>query len=69
MKKNGHKKMHRLRAWRVDHGFSQQALAVRLGIHQVSISRYESGALPSLSHRQAIREVTGIAPSWWDAAG
>lgn len=53
--------VHPLHAYRLDHGLTQAALAVRLGVSKYSVSRLENGKqTPSFPLAVRIREATGI---------
>ena len=59
----------RLREWRLEQGHRQEDLGNLLGgVKQYLISQYECGdRLPSLDHAEAIRNLTDIAPTDWQA--
>lgn len=53
--------VHPLRAWRTLNAISQEALAGRLGVDDLTISRWETGATePQKRHWPIIEEVTGL---------
>lgn len=55
---------HPLKAWRDDHGLSQEAAAEKLHVKPMTITRWERGShLPNKKHWPKIEEATGIAPS------
>lgn len=52
---------HRLAVARMDHEYSQETLALALGIHRVQVSRYELGkVLPSLNTYVRLCDVLGL---------
>jgi len=52
----------KLKLWRVQNGLNQQALATKLGVSQVTISRWEREIdAPTPRH---MREITGLLDKW-----
>lgn len=50
-------------AWREDKGLSQEALGLRLGVSDVTVSRWETGKRrPDLDAQAAIAEALGVEP-------
>ena len=51
----------KLRAWRVESGISQSALAEMIGCDQTMVSHYERGGRPSFDRMCIIRDITAGA--------
>lgn len=55
----------RLRAWRKEHGLSQEEVAERIGVDQAQVSRIEAeSAEPRASVAEKLRELTGGHVTW-----
>ena len=60
----------RLRNYRADLNLTQQAMAERLGVTRVTLSKWERGrARPSLEKAVLLEQQTGIPPSAWPMQG